>query len=163
MQPEEPTQVPAETHEIPEELSLPVSIRSPSIAYVTGAFVLVFISAFLLYLELDRVAALAAAASLTLIPVLAATDRIVFDGRRIRRTGLIFRFTCYLLGRRDRLKVSDIEQVDTQSLRVVNRGGNIVYRFRTTFRGKGTIFTIAAGGNVTGRWFERSWRSSIRT
>ena len=44
------------------------------------------------------------------------------------------------------LKLSDIEQVETQALRALKRGGSVFYRYRTTVNGKGLKFVFASGG-----------------
>ncbi|MDM7920721.1 MAG: hypothetical protein QUS14_00355 [Pyrinomonadaceae bacterium] len=136
--------VPAEAALGPE---LPVAVRTPPAVYVGLGFVLLFLAAFLFYLDLGLYALLVVIAAVVVVPLLATFDKIVFDGKRIRRTGILFRMSSQMFGQRDRLKLSDIEHVDTQALRMVNRGGRIAYRFRTGIHGKGVMFTIAGGGD----------------
>lgn len=123
-----------------------VSIRVSPGAYLTALSFLLLIALFLLYLDLYTAAAVISAVSIVVVFALAATDRVVFDGKRIRRTGLLPRIGYRLFGLRDRLKLSDIEQVDSQSLRGIRRSGRFPYRHRTTLRGKGIAMTVVSGG-----------------
>jgi tetratricopeptide (TPR) repeat protein len=45
-----------------------------------------------------------------------------------------------------RLRVADIERVETQALRAVRRGGEVYYRYRSQIQGKGTSYVTASGG-----------------
>ncbi len=127
-------------------LERPVSIRVSPHGYLAALFLASFLSAFLFYLEIDWVAALVFGLSWMAFPFLALTDRVAFDGRRLSRTGLLPKAWASMNGLRKRLKLSDIEQVETQSVRTLKRGGNVFYRYRTSFRGKGIGFTVASGG-----------------
>ncbi len=124
----------------------PISIRVSPHSYFAALFLTTFVSAFLFYLEADRAAALVFGLSWLAVPLLAFTDRITFDGRRIARTGLLPKAWASMNDLRKRLKLSDIEQVETQAVRTLKRGGNVFYRYRTSFRGKGVGFTVASGG-----------------
>lgn len=125
---------------------LPVSVRASVSPYLAAGFLSLFAVSFLLYLELDIYAVIFAAIAFVAIFLLAITDRLVFDGRRIRRTGLVYRLAARAAGVRDRLKLSDIEQVDTQIFRGLRRGGRVLLRFRTEIRGKETSFVVFSGG-----------------
>jgi tetratricopeptide (TPR) repeat protein len=122
--------------------SIRVSPNSYFIALLLGTF----FSALFIYLEKDFWASLLLAASLFVLPALALTDRIVFDGRRLRRTGILPRLWARLNGYHHRLKLSDIEQIETQALRALKRGGNVFYRYRTAVSGKDLKFVFASGG-----------------
>lgn len=132
-----------------------VSVRAPVGPYLAAGFVCLFVTAFLIYLEHEFYAAAFAGTAVVLLFVLAATDKITFDGRRIRRTGWVYKLATRSLGVRDRLKVSDVEQVDTQVFRGIRRGGRMIFKFRTSIRGKGTLFVVLSGG--------RRFREFIRT
>jgi tetratricopeptide (TPR) repeat protein len=88
------------------------------------------------------------------IPVLAATDRLVFDGERLTRRGVIPVVLRFFFGRRWELNVADFENVDTTALRTLRRGGSVRYRYRTEISGKGTRFVFASGG--------KNYRSMVR-
>ncbi len=105
-----------------------------------------FFSAFFIYLEMDLWALILLGLSVILLPALAITDRVAFDGKRLRRTGVLPRFWAWLNGFHYRLKLSDIEQIETQALRALKRGGSVFYRYRTSISGRDLKFVFASGG-----------------
>jgi len=123
------------------------SIRVSPHSYFTALLLGTFFSAFLFYLEIDLAGAILFGISWILIPFFALNDRISFDGKRLIRTGLIPRLWSWFNSSRRRLKLSDIEQVETHAVRTIKRGGNIFYRYRTVIRGKGLSVTVASGGD----------------
>jgi len=123
------------------------SIRVSPHSYFTALLLGTFFSAFLFYLEIDLAGAILFGISWILIPFFALNDRISFDGKRLIRTGLIPRLWAWFNSSRRRLKLSDIEQVETHAVRTIKRGGNIFYRYRTVIRGKGLSVTVASGGD----------------
>ncbi len=122
--------------------SIRVSPNSYFIALLLGTF----FSAFFIYLEMDFWALLLLGLCVFVLPLLAFTDRIAFDGKRLRRTGILPRSWAWFSGFYFHLKLSDIEQVETQALRALKRGGNVFYRYRTTVTGKDLKFVFASGG-----------------
>lgn len=80
------------------------------------------------------------------VPVLALTDRISFDGIRLRRQGPIYLLLKWIRGYRKELAVQDFETVETSAVRTLRRGGSVRYRYRTEISGKGKVFVIASGG-----------------
>jgi len=123
-----------------------ISIRVLPLNYLVALLLASFLSAFLLYVEADLYAYLLLALAWITVPLLILQDRVSFDGRRIFRTGLIPRTWARLTETRDRIKLTDIEHVQTTVLRTIKRGGNLIYTYRTTFFGKGKAFTIHSGG-----------------
>ncbi len=123
-----------------------ISIRVSPHSYFTVLLLGSFFSALLFYLKFDLPAVVVFAASWILIPFFALNDRVCFDGKRLFRTGLVPRIWTWLNSSRHRLKVTDIEQVETEAIRALKRGGNIYYRYRTVLRGKGLSVAIASGG-----------------
>jgi len=132
-----------------------VSIRIPPNSYVVAVFLGTFFSALSIYLELNLLGFALVALSVLFLPMTAFTDRIVFDGRRLHRTGLIPRIWAYINSSRKSLRLSAVEQVETQALRTLKRGGKVHYRYKTTICGKGVSFTFASGGE--------DYRNMIRT
>ncbi|MEP7076173.1 MAG: hypothetical protein ABI878_10200 [Acidobacteriota bacterium] len=124
-----------------------VTTRVSPASYLSALFLISFICALLMYLELDALGVAILGASILAVPLLAYTDRIGFDGKRLRRTGILPILWARMMGLRNRLKIADIEQVETQALRALKRGRNIKYRFSTTIRGKGVMFTFPSGGD----------------
>ena len=132
-----------------------ISIRVLPLNYLVALLLASFLAAFLLYVEADIYAYLLLAFAWLLIPTLILQDRISFDGRRIYRTGWIPQLWARLTETRDRIKLNDIEHVQTSVLRTIKRGGNLIYTYRTTFFGKGKAFTIHSGGKHYKDFVER--------
>jgi len=130
-------------------------IRVSPNGYFAALLLSAFFSAFLIYLEIDWAGLLLFVAGWTLFPVLLWNDRIVFDGKRLTRTGFLPRVWAWLNNFRYRLKLSDVEQVETQSLRALKRGGNVFYRYRTSLQGKNLKFAFASGGEDYRRMVQR--------
>lgn len=136
--------------------------RRPSVAsvrvspgpYLTVASVATFLSALLLRSHHDVSALALIAAAWIITPLLALTDRVVFDGNSLRRQGAVSYFLNLISGRRKRLSVDDFEMVETNAVRTLRRGGSVRYRYRTEISGRGRQFVIASGG--------RGYRRMIR-
>ncbi len=126
--------------------SVNIGIRVSPNYYVTGLMLALFFGAFCLYLGWNISAFLLAATAVVLIPLFAFTDRVVFDGKRLRRTGVLPRFWAWFNDYYFVLRVRDIEQVESQSMRALKRGGNVFYRYRTTISGRGLRFVVSSGG-----------------
>ena len=123
-----------------------ISIRVAPNSYFIALFTTTFFSGLLIYLEQDSAGILLFVLSWVIFSSLAWTDRIIFDGKRLVRTGYFPRFWAFLNGSRYRLKIKDIEQVETQALRALKRGGNVFYRYRTSVKGENLNFNFASGG-----------------
>lgn len=119
-----------------------VAVRVAPVHYMAALLVASFLSAFLLYIGQDLYALTLLGLVWIIIPALAFTDRVAFDGRRIRRTGFVPRWWARASGQRDRIKLSDVEHVQTSILRTIKRGGNLIYVYRTSFVGKGRSFSV---------------------
>ncbi len=132
--------------EIADSCGSGVSIRVSPHSYLTALLIGSFFSAFLFYLEFNTLGVLLFALAWILIPFFALNDKISFDGKRLDRTGLIPRLWRAFNVSRGRLRLADIEQVETQAVRAVKRAGNIYYRYRTVIRGKGLTISISSGG-----------------
>ncbi|MBA3600665.1 MAG: hypothetical protein H0W45_05395, partial [Acidobacteria bacterium] len=124
-----------------------INIRVSPNGYFVVLFLTTFLTAFLVYLEQDLIALVLFVVSWLCFPILAWTDRIVFDGKRLIRTGFVPRVWAWTNSTNFRLKISDIEQVESQALRTLKRGGNVIYRYRTTLQGKNLKFAFASGGD----------------
>jgi tetratricopeptide (TPR) repeat protein len=124
----------------------PVAIRVSPNSYFVALCLATFFSGFFVYLEIDWAAGLLFGASWLFLPLFLWTDKIVFDGKRLSRNGILPRVWAWLNNSRTRLKISDVEQVETHALRALKRGGNVFYRYRTSVRGKGLEFAFASGG-----------------
>jgi len=127
--------------------------RRPSVAsvrvspgpYLTVVSVATFLSALLLRSHHDVSALALIAAAWIVTPLLALTDRVVFDGSSLWRQGAVSYFLNLISGRRKRLSVDDFEMVETNAVRTLRRGGSVRYRYRTEISGRGRQFVIASG------------------
>ncbi len=134
----------------PESTITPDGLRcnvrvSPG-SYFAALFLLTFFSGFLIYLEYLLLGTIVFCGAWLILPILAWSDRIVFDGKKVYRTGLIPVVWGWFNRQARQLKVSDIERVETQALRAIRRGGEVFYRYRSQIQGKGTAFVTASGG-----------------
>lgn len=123
-----------------------IGIRVSPNGYLTALFLASFAAGLLVYLEKDLAGMLIFGAGLIIFPLFAWNDRITFDGKKLVRTGVLPQVWAKLGGSKYRLRISDIEQVETQALRALKRGGNVFYRYRTSFSGKGLRFVLVTGG-----------------
>lgn len=133
----------------PRSVSQPrarLSIRVSAYSYIAAIFVGTFFSALSIYLEANLLAYLLFAVSWIAMPFLAMTDKIVFNGKRLHRSGLLPKAWAYLTRSRNWLKLKDVEQVETQAFPTIKRGGKIFYKYKTSIRGKGVDFTFSSGG-----------------
>ncbi|HEY6231952.1 MAG TPA: hypothetical protein VIW64_11880 [Pyrinomonadaceae bacterium] len=130
------------------------SVRVSPGPYLAAASVLTFCSALLLRSGNDALALIVLGIAWLLVPVLAFTDRVEFDGESLIRNGPIPFLLRQLNGRARKLNVADFEKVDTQAVRTLRRSGRVRYRYRTQIVGKNTEFVFASGG--------RSYREMVR-
>jgi len=130
------------------------SVRVSPGPYLAVGCVVTFFAASLSRADYDAVALLIVSLIWIVAPLLALTDRIVFDGVSLRRQGLLASCLHLLLGYRKQLTVDDFETVETQAVRTLRRGGSVRYRYRTQINGKGKQFVIVSGG--------RDYRKMVR-
>ena len=122
------------------------SVRVSPGPYLTVAAVLTFFAALLLRMQHDGWALLLVSAAWLILPLLAFTDRIVFDGLSLRRQGPISSLLHLLTGYRKQLWIDDFETLETHAVRTLRSGGRVRYRYRTQIAGKGKEFVIVSGG-----------------
>jgi tetratricopeptide (TPR) repeat protein len=130
------------------------SVRVSPGPYLAAASVLTFCSALLLRSNEDALALVVLGIAWLIIPILALTDRVNFDGESLVRSGPIPFILRYVRGRAKKLDVTEFEKVDTQAVRTLRRSGRVRYRYRTQIVGKNTEFVFASGG--------RSYRKMVR-
>jgi tetratricopeptide (TPR) repeat protein len=122
------------------------SIRVSPNSYFVAVFLTTFLAAFFIYLEMDFAGLLAVFASWLVIPSLLLTDKIIFDGEKLSRTGIIPSLWAWINRQPNELSVGEVEQVETQAMRALKRGGNVFYRYRTAVTGKNLTFAFASCG-----------------
>lgn len=123
-----------------------VTIRTGTGAYAAVLFVAAFFSGLLAYFSFDIAALFVLIAAVAILPPLAFLDHISFDGRRLTRTGVIPKWWSRLNQTRYRIRVSDVEVVETYLTQTIRRSGGVAYNFRTVVRGKGAGFTFNSAG-----------------
>ena len=122
------------------------SVRVSPGAYLVVSSVLTFSAGLLLRSEQDGWALLALVLAWMVLPALALTDKIAFDGQSLVRRGVVPFMFQLISGRREQLSVADVERVDTNAVRTLRRGGRVRYRYRSQITGRGTGFVFASGG-----------------
>jgi len=122
------------------------SVRVSPGAYLVASSVLTFCAGLLLRSEHDVWALLAIVVAWILLPALALTDKIAFDGQLLARRGVVPFIFQLLSGHKQQLSVVEVERVDTNAVRTLRRGGRVRYRYRSQITGKGTGFVVASGG-----------------
>lgn len=130
----------------PMRTSKMTSIRVRPHAYIAALFVLIFFSSLFFYLQIELLAIALVIFGIIFIPLLAVTDRIVFNGKRLYRSGLLPRTWAYLSGTRFWLRPRDTEQVETSINLVMKKGGRVYFRYETVVRGNGQTFYLNSGG-----------------
>lgn len=141
--PTEPDSATSQAAKASETLSVRVSPHS----YVAAVLVGSFLSALSFYLRVDSIGVALFLISWIVIPFLAFNDRVKFDGKRLYRTGIVPALSAWFRASRRRLRLSDIEYVETEALRAMRRGNNVYFRYRTILAGKGIGLVIASGGD----------------
>lgn len=80
------------------------------------------------------------------VPVMALTDRLIFDGKHLSRRGPVSTLMGLVTGQARELALADFETLETSAVRTLRRGGSVRYRYRTQISGKGKSFVLASGG-----------------
>jgi tetratricopeptide (TPR) repeat protein len=130
------------------------SVRVSPGAYLAVSSVLTFSAALLLRSEQNGWALVAVTVAWGLVPALALTDRIAFDGQSLIRRGPVPYLLRFISGQSGELSVSNFERVDTNAVRTLRRGGRVRYRYRSQIIGRGIGFVFASGG--------RSYREMVQ-
>jgi tetratricopeptide (TPR) repeat protein len=128
------------------DVRLPVSIRAYSPGYAAASLLLTFFALLSFYLSFYPIAGAMIGLAVVLVPVLALTDRIVFDGKRLIRTGLLPRIWFRLNGLRGWMKLRNVEQVDTITVGSFRRGGRVRFMHRTSVFGNGPPIVFSGAG-----------------
>lgn len=122
------------------------SIRVSPNSYFSALFVSVFLSGLAIDADYQVIGFSLFAAAWAIFPLLALTDKISFDGETLKRTGLLPNVWAAVNDETLSLQLNEIEQVETNALRALKRGGNVFYRYRTSISGNNLKFVFASGG-----------------
>ena len=135
-----------EERERAQKRSTVASVRVSPGPYLAFGSVVTFIAALTLRAHQDALALILIGAAWLIVPAIALSDRISFDGAFLRRQGPLASLLHLLFGYRKQLAIDDFETVETQAVRTLRRGGRVRYRYRTQITGKGKEFVIVSGG-----------------
>jgi len=135
-----------EERERAQKRSTIASVRNSPGPYIAFASVVTFVAALTLRANQDALALILVGAAWLIVPVIALSDRIAFDGASLRRQGPIASLLHLVFGYRKQVFIDDFETVETQAVRTLRRGGRVRYRYRTQITGKGKEFVIVSGG-----------------
>src|SRR4029079_4509597 len=135
-----------EERERAQKRSTIASVRNSPGPYIAFASVVTFVAALTLRANQDAIALILVGSGWLIVPVVALSDRIAFDGVSLRRQGPLASFLHLFFGYRKQLTIDDFETVETQAVRTLRRGGRVRYRYRTQITGKGKEFVIVSGG-----------------
>ena len=139
----------------PKERVRLATVRSSPGGYLAAMSALTFAALLFIRIELDVAALGALITGWLIVPVLAFTDRICFDGQTLSRKGLFAFIARFIRGRNPSLSIHEIERIETVAVRTLRRGGRVRYRYRSEVAGRGRSFIFASGGN--------SYRRMVRT
>ena len=115
--------------------------------YLAIAAVMTFVALICLRTHRDLPALIIAFTTWTIMPALTLTDRLIFDGSRLRRMGLSRFARRGLFNRSLDVAVADIESVEVTSMRTLRRGGNVRYRYRVDIGAGDASITFSSGRN----------------
>ena len=136
------------------------SVRVPAHSYVMAVFAGTFFSALAFYLEYTFAGSVLFLLTWLIVPALALTDRLKFNGKRIYRSGLVPKAWAYLSGSRFWLKARDVEQIETHLSPTLRRGGRVYFRYSSEVRANGVQFSFRSGGSDY-REFARALFSAV--
>jgi tetratricopeptide (TPR) repeat protein len=122
------------------------SVRMSPGGYLAVAAIMTFAALVCLRTQRDLIALIMVSITWALVPLLIITDRLSFDGKNLKRTGL-GALPRRIFGRGpSRVTLTDIERVEVTSLRTLRRGGNVRYRYRVEICGGDTALSFVSGG-----------------
>ena len=122
-----------------------VSVRVSPGSYLAISFALTFVSIILSRNELNSLALITLILAWPLNLSLAFFDRVVFDGRKLARTGVVA-LVSRLRGRRLELSIDRIERIETSAVRTLRSSGRVRYRYRCQANSDGVNLVFASGG-----------------
>ena len=122
--------------------------------YLAIAAFLTFVALICLRTQRDLLALILVSATWTLIPLLVLTDRLSFDGKTLKRTGLGALPLRLLRRTPPSIALAEVERVEVTSMRTLRRGGNVRYRYRVEISAQESSVSFASGGRQFRRMIE---------
>src|ERR1044072_3900009 len=114
-----------EERERAQKRSTIASVRNSPGPYIAFASVITFVAALTLRANQDAIALILVGAAWLIVPVIALSDRITFDGASLRRQGPLASLLHLLFGYRKQLAIDDFETVEAHAVRTLRRGGRL--------------------------------------
>jgi tetratricopeptide (TPR) repeat protein len=111
--------------------NLKLKISPPLGGYLFVFFVALFGVCFLFYIEKVLLALLLFVFAFLSVLMLSITDKIVFDGQSISRTGIFPRLWAYINGRKTKISVDSINQVETSPLLTLRKAKRVSFTYKT--------------------------------
>lgn len=115
-------------------------VRQSLTAYLAVALFLLFFCALFAYYELHPGYFVAAFFLSIMTVYLGWNDRVLFDGRRLVKTGLTAKVASRFFKNRRSLRLRSVETVETFVKRLIKRSGNFYYQYQVVLRGRGIEF-----------------------
>ena len=140
---------------IADQLSEKCCVRVSPEGYLKALFFFTITACFVIYLGFIWSGAIISIAAWTIIPLLLWFDCVEFDGKSLTRKGPIAAIGRLLSAKLRRLKITDIQLVETQSSWTLKTGGRVFYRYRSEISGSDMLFAFASGG--------KGYRQMIKT
>jgi tetratricopeptide (TPR) repeat protein len=123
--------------------------------YFSVLFFATFAAGFVNYLGYSWQAVILAVLAWTVVPALLWFDRIEFDGKYLTRTGFAAVLRRVFGLQPLRLKVAEIEHIESQSLWTLKSGGRVYFRYSTEISGNNLSFVFASGGKSYRQMIQR--------
>jgi tetratricopeptide (TPR) repeat protein len=121
-------------------------IRVSPNTYLASLLFLAFFSALLFYVGFSSIAISMLLGSVIAIPIFYLNDNIVLKGDSLQYKGLLRFCWSKITDNKLKLKLSEIEQIESQAIRSLKRGSTVFYRYRTSINGNNLQFSFASGG-----------------
>jgi len=117
-----------------------ILVRQSLTAYLAVALFLCFFCALFTYYELNPAYFIAAFLLSITTVYLGWKDRVLFDGRRLVKTGPVAKLAARFIKSRRSLRLRSVETVETFVKRLIKRSGNFYYQYQVVLRGRGIEF-----------------------
>lgn len=141
--------------------NIKLKISPPFGGYFFSLFVILFVVCFLLYIEKDFWALLLFVFASLFVLMLSTTDKIVFDGQSISRTGIFPKIWAYINGQKTKINLDSINQVETSILLTLKKTKKVSYIYKTVVRGFESSLVFASSVNDNYRAFMKALISRV--
>jgi tetratricopeptide (TPR) repeat protein len=141
--------------------NIKLKISPPFGGYFFGLFVVLFVVCFLLYIEKAFLALFMFVFASIFVLMLSTTDKIVFDGRSISRTGIFPRIWAYINGQKTKISLDSINQIETSILLTLKKTKKVSYIYKTVICSFESCLVFASSINDNYRAFMKALVSGV--